>query len=201
MLNYVQNILNSDATRSLLCLVLTVVVILICKISAAWLKASKDGAAAAQDAATATAAKEAAELRDRLIARGLKLVEQVVIYINQTFVEAKRKGDSFNKAAGQLAYERAKSYIMYLINDEIRAAIAEEYKDFDEWLKLSIEAAVNTHKADYLTNKPAEINLTTPDNIDADAIAASAAVAAVALINAETATTNSEGGGSNEKDN
>lgn len=185
MLNFLNHILNSEATRSLLWLVLTVVVIIICKISAAWLKASKDGTAIAQDAAAATAAKEAAELRDRLIARGLQLVEQVVIYINQTFVDAKRKGDSFDRAAARLAYERAKSYIMYLINDEIKAAIAEEYKDFDEWLKLSIEAAVNTHKTDYLTNTPTEINLSPAENIDTDAIAAAAAEAAAALISTE----------------
>lgn len=167
MLENAKVILNSEALRSVLCLILTGVVIMICKIAAAWLAAHKDGAAAANAAAAATAAKETAELRDRLIARGLQLVEQAVVYINQTFVDAKRKDGSFDKAAARLAYIRAEANIQRFISDEIKAAISEEYKDFDEWLKLSIEAAVNAHKTDYLTNAPlsAEIVLNTPEAV------------------------------------
>ena len=63
-------------------------------------------------------------------------------YTNQLLVDNWKRENTFDKAAQAVAFKETADKVKMLISDEARAAIEDMYGDFNEWLKLSIEAAV-----------------------------------------------------------
>lgn len=66
--------------------------------------------------------------------------------INQTYTDALKAKGEFTKEAQTEAFNKTKVIALQMIADETKEIIAEFYGDFDEWLKVKIEALVKQAK-------------------------------------------------------
>lgn len=83
------------------------------------------------------------------VLKAIDIVEQAVLYVMQTYVDAlKRKGE-FDIKAQEEAFQMAKEKAKDLITEEMRKTIENGYGDFDTWLETRIEQTVRETK---LTN-------------------------------------------------
>ena len=83
------------------------------------------------------------------VLKAIDIVEQVVLYVMQTYVDAlKRKGE-FDEEAQKAAFQMAKEKAKNLITEEMQKTIENGYGDFDTWLETRIEQTVRETK---LTN-------------------------------------------------
>ena len=82
-----------------------------------------------------------AEMLDRYIAYGEDVINSVVKYVAQTYVDALKAQGAFDKEAQEIAFARAKEAILKLLNEDAKEAIASVYGDIDEWIKTRIEQA------------------------------------------------------------
>lgn len=74
------------------------------------------------------------------------IVIQAVTCVSQTYVEALKKEDKFDKEAQKEAFEKAKTLVYSLMKTECKNAVEEYYIDFDKWLITKIEEQVNNAK-------------------------------------------------------
>lgn len=81
-----------------------------------------------------------------LLDMAYEAIETAVTYVNQTYVDALRKSDSFSpenqKEAFTLAYDAA----IKIMSEESKEYIATMSGNFGEWMKTAIEAQVNKAK-------------------------------------------------------
>ena len=82
----------------------------------------------------------------RIIDRVENIVSKTVILVNQTYVDALKESDLFDKEAQKAAFEMCKERVLAMLNDESIKAIAETFGDFDEWIRTLIEAYVRENK-------------------------------------------------------
>lgn len=85
-----------------------------------------------------------------IVLDAIDTVEQSVLYVMQTYVDALKRGGTFTKEAQQAAFEKAAERARELITDEVKAMISATYGDFDKWLETRIEKEVRANK----TEKP-----------------------------------------------
>ena len=69
-----------------------------------------------------------------------------VKYVNQVYTDSIKKSGKFDEEAQVEAFNRAHEAALAMISEETKKIIEEVYGSFDEWLRLKIEAAVNTEK-------------------------------------------------------
>lgn len=74
------------------------------------------------------------------------IVIQAVTCVSQTYVEALKKEDKFDKEAQKEAFDKAKTLVYSLMKTECKNAVEEYYIDFDKWLITKIEEQVNNAK-------------------------------------------------------
>lgn len=86
---------------------------------------------------------------NRIITRVENIVSKTVTLINQTYVDALKEQDMFDKEAQKAAFEMCKEKVLQMLNEESIKAIAETFGDFDEWIRTLIEAYVRENK--YIT--------------------------------------------------
>lgn len=83
---------------------------------------------------------------NRIITRVENIVSKTVTLINQTYVDALKEQDMFDKEAQKAAFEMCKEKVLQMLNEESIKAIAETFGDFDEWIRTLIEAYVRENK-------------------------------------------------------
>ncbi len=86
----------------------------------------------------------------RIISRVENIVSKTVILVNQTYVDALKESDLFDKEAQLAAFEMCKERVLSMLNDESIKAIQETFGDFEEWLRTMIEAYVRENKISYI---------------------------------------------------
>lgn len=86
----------------------------------------------------------------RIIDRVENIVSKTVILVNQTYVDALKESDLFDKEAQKAAFDMCKERVLAMLNDESIKAIAETFGDFDEWIRTLIEAYVRENKYNVL---------------------------------------------------
>ena len=96
------------------------------------------------------------EKLERIINRVENIVSKTVILVNQTYVDALKENDKFDKTAQIAAFNMCKEKVLAMLNDESIKAIAETFGDFDEWIRTLIEAYVRENKMEYI--EIAEVN-------------------------------------------
>ena len=100
--------------------------------------------------ASAFLRSKAAEIKDKrareLIAQAITVVEQVVLYVMQTYVDGLKKAGSFDKEAQKNALISARIKAKTLISEEAKTAIEAGYGDFSTWLDTRIEQTVRETK-------------------------------------------------------
>lgn len=69
-----------------------------------------------------------------------------VLYANQVYTDSLKASGRFDEAAQKEAFNRAYVEAINLISDQAKKTIEQLYGSFDKWLKLKIEAAVNSAK-------------------------------------------------------
>lgn len=102
---------------------------------------AEESKAAVLEARTANEAQRK-QIVAKLLNYAADLVDKCVAYTNQLLVDNWKRENTFDKAAQAVAFKETADKVKMLISDEARAAIEDMYGDFNEWLKLSIEAAV-----------------------------------------------------------
>lgn len=81
-----------------------------------------------------------------LVKDALSDVLDAVKYVNQVYTDSIKKIGKFDEEAQKEAFNRAYEAALTMISDETKKIIDEVYGSFDEWLRLKIEAAVNSEK-------------------------------------------------------
>lgn len=77
-----------------------------------------------------------------IIDHTLGFTEDVVITINQTYVDELKDKDLFDKAAQKEAFNRAFNNAKSMITEEAQEIINENFGDLDTWLEALIESKV-----------------------------------------------------------
>ena len=73
-------------------------------------------------------------------------VEQAVTYTSQTYVDALKTSDLFDKEAQERAFGMAKGTAALLLSREAKDMLAQLYGDVDTWLDTKIEQTVRNTK-------------------------------------------------------
>ena len=81
-----------------------------------------------------------------LVKDALADVLDAVKYVNQVYTDSIKKSGKFDEEAQKEAFNLAYEAALTMISDETKKIIDEVYGSFDEWLRLKIEAAVNSEK-------------------------------------------------------
>ena len=90
---------------------------------------------------------------NKLIDQAQKIVSDIVITVEQTFVGVLRSQGKFDKESAEIAKDTAIDKAKELINEETSKAIEEVYGNLDSYLDIMIESTVNK-----LKNKEVETN-------------------------------------------
>lgn len=86
------------------------------------------------------------EHTQKLVEDAINQVLDAVIYVNQIYVDSLKNKGEFTKEAQEEAFNRAYVEALNMISESSKKAIETLYGSFDKWLKLKIEASVNTVK-------------------------------------------------------
>lgn len=81
-----------------------------------------------------------------LVKDALSDVLDAVKYVNQVYTDSIKKSGKFDEEAQADAFNRAYEAALIMISEETKKIIEEVYGSFDKWLRLKIEAAVNSEK-------------------------------------------------------
>ena len=76
----------------------------------------------------------------------MSLVEKVVDYVSQTYVDALKKEGKFDAAAQQNAYNKAVEALEKLMDDDMKHVLINVYGDLSTWMKVSIESYIKSRK-------------------------------------------------------
>lgn len=72
-----------------------------------------------------------------------KVINNAVLTTNQTFVDSiKQGGNKLSQEQASEAFEKTKSAVLSVLNDDTKKAITDTYSSIDEWLMLKIESAI-----------------------------------------------------------
>lgn len=85
-----------------------------------------------------------------IVQEAIGSVEQAVLYVMQTYVDALKTAGNFDKAAQEGALLKAKEAARELISTESQAIIETAYGDFETWLNTKIEQTVRATKLERL---------------------------------------------------
>lgn len=83
---------------------------------------------------------------DSVIARVFDLVERVVSYVSQTYVESLKKDGKFDKEEQAAAFAKAYERLLTMIDEESKALLEGVFGDLSVYLQTLIEAAVRDGK-------------------------------------------------------
>lgn len=72
----------------------------------------------------------------------IDLIGDIVIEINQTYVDDLKNKNMFTEAAQKEAFTKAYNKAQYLIASETKDLVKKYYNDFDKWLTSQIESSV-----------------------------------------------------------
>lgn len=86
------------------------------------------------------------EMLGQIIESALSDVMDAVLYVNQVYTDSLKASGRFDETAQKEAFNRAYVEAINLISDQAKKAIEQLYGSFDKWLKLKIEASVNSTK-------------------------------------------------------
>lgn len=81
-----------------------------------------------------------------LIKKATDIVLNAVRSVFQTYVESLKKSGGFDSAAQAKAFNMAKTIIVSQLTDDVKAYLAENYGDLEEWISTQIEASINILK-------------------------------------------------------
>ena len=81
------------------------------------------------------------------LAQATAAVEQAVACTAQTYVEALKIADAFDKEAQERAFDMAKGTAALLLSREAKDMLSQLYGDTDTWLDTKIEQTVRNTKA------------------------------------------------------
>ena len=81
-----------------------------------------------------------------LLTTATTIVINAVRSVFQTYVEALKKEESFNKDAQIIALNKAKDIALTQMTDEVKDYLITTYGSLDSWLDTNIEATINILK-------------------------------------------------------
>ena len=81
-----------------------------------------------------------------LIKKATDIVLNAVRSVFQTYVESLKKSGGFDSAAQAKAFNMAKTIIVSQLTEDVKAYLAENYGDLEEWISTQIEASINILK-------------------------------------------------------
>ena len=81
-----------------------------------------------------------------MLSDALKIVQNGVDYTYQTYVEALKGTDFWDKEAMKVAKDKAAEYIRGNLTDEVKKYIESTGKTLEEWIKQQIEIAIKKSK-------------------------------------------------------
>lgn len=81
---------------------------------------------------------------NKYVDKAANVVNQIVDFVNQTYVDGLKKEGKFDKEQQEVAFEMSKDYAMRLINEESKKACIELFGDFELWLNSMIESSVRS---------------------------------------------------------
>ena len=76
----------------------------------------------------------------------MSLVEKVVDYVSQTYVDALKKEGKFDAVAQQNAYNKAVEALEKLMDDDMKHILINVYGDLSTWMKVAIESYIKSNK-------------------------------------------------------
>lgn len=76
----------------------------------------------------------------------MNLVEKVVDYVSQTYVDALKKEGKFDATAQQNAYNKAVEALEKLMDDDMKHVLINVYGDLSTWMKVAIESYIKSRK-------------------------------------------------------
>lgn len=76
----------------------------------------------------------------------MNLVEKVVDYVSQTYVDALKKEGKFDATAQQNAYNKAVEALEKLMDDDMKHVLINVYGDLSTWMKVAIESYIKSNK-------------------------------------------------------
>lgn len=76
----------------------------------------------------------------------MSLVEKVVDYVSQTYVDTLKKEGKFDAAAQQNAYNKAVEALEKLMDDDMKHVLINVYGDLSTWMKVAIESYIKSRK-------------------------------------------------------
>lgn len=76
----------------------------------------------------------------------MSLVEKVVDYVSQTYVDALKKEGKFDAVAQQNAYNKAVEALEKLMDDDMKHVLINVYGDLSTWMKVAIESYIKSNK-------------------------------------------------------
>lgn len=76
----------------------------------------------------------------------MSLVEKVVDYVSQTYVDALKKEGKFDATAQQNAYNKAVEALEKLMDDDMKHVLINVYGDLSTWMKVAIESYIKSNK-------------------------------------------------------
>ena len=76
----------------------------------------------------------------------MSLVEKVVDYVSQTYVDTLKKEGKFDATAQQNAYNKAVEALEKLMDDDMKHVLINVYGDLSTWMKVAIESYIKSRK-------------------------------------------------------
>lgn len=80
------------------------------------------------------------------IDRAMRLVENAVDCVSQTYVDTLKKEGKFDAEAQKNAYNQAVEAITRLMDDDMKQVLTSIYGDLTIWMKVTIEAYIKSQK-------------------------------------------------------
>lgn len=80
------------------------------------------------------------------IDRAMRLVENAVDCVSQTYVDTLKKQGKFDAEAQKNAYNQAVEAITKLMDDDMKQVLTSIYGDLTIWMKVTIEAYIKSQK-------------------------------------------------------
>ena len=90
--------------------------------------------------------KNKSDKDDKYIDRITEIITLCVITTTQTYVDSLKKQNAFDKDAQLEAFNKTKTAVLNLLNEELQEFIIETFGDLNEYINAQIEATVSCTK-------------------------------------------------------
>ena len=87
--------------------------------------------------------KNKSDKDDKYIDRITEIITLCVITTTQTYVDSLKKQNAFDKDAQLEAFNKTKTAVLNLLNEELKEFIIETFGDLNEYINTQIEATVS----------------------------------------------------------